>query len=59
MKLTDEQMELLKATPKQKMLMALTRLGKNVYPGTVPEHVVAKRRAKNKQARLSRRRSRS
>lgn len=32
--------------------------GKHVYGGTVPEHVVAKRRARNKQARASRKANR-
>lgn len=36
-------------------LVALSTSGKHVYGGTVPEGVVARRRAKNKAARRSRR----
>jgi hypothetical protein len=37
------------------MLLALNRLGKPMYEGTVPRKVVAKRRAANKRSGLSRR----
>lgn len=40
------------------MLLALGRLGKHVYEGTVPAHVKAKRRAANKAARAARRAAR-
>ncbi len=40
------------------MGVALARLGKNVYPGTVPANVKARRRARNRAARRARRRSR-
>ncbi len=40
------------------MLLALDRRGKHVYAGTVPERVKSKRRAKNKVARVSRRKNR-
>lgn len=41
-----------------KMLLALARTGKHVYAGTVPPHVIAKRRAANKRARIARRAAR-
>jgi hypothetical protein len=37
------------------MLVALGALGKHVYGGTVPGHVKAERRRKNKAARIARR----
>jgi len=37
------------------ILLALNRLGRHVYAGTVPEHVVRKRRIRNRVARRSRR----
>jgi hypothetical protein len=37
------------------ILGALQATGKHVYAGTVPAKVVARRRAKNKRARMSRR----
>lgn len=37
------------------ILLALQRTGKMIYAGTVPAHVKAKRRAKNRVARASRR----
>jgi hypothetical protein len=37
------------------MLTALNALGKPVYAGTVPAKVIAKRRARNKRAKISRR----
>lgn len=40
------------------LLVALNRSGKHIYGGTVPAHVVAKRRARNKAARISRRSNR-
>lgn len=40
------------------ILLGLNRLGKHIYEGTVPEATVAKRRARNKAARLSRRKNR-
>lgn len=36
------------------MLLALTKLGKHVYAGTVPAAMKAKRRAKNRVAKKSR-----
>lgn len=41
------------------MLVALGALKKHLYEGTVPAHVVARRRAKNKVARASRRLNRA
>lgn len=38
-----------------RMILAMGELGKHVYGGTVPPHVIAKRRARNKAARKSRR----
>lgn len=38
-----------------KALKALNVTGKHIYAGTVPAPVIAKRRARNKQARRSRR----
>ncbi len=40
------------------LLWALNRLNKPMYQGTVPRHVKARRRARNKVARISRRRNR-
>lgn len=40
------------------MLYALNWTGRHVYAGTVPPKVVARRRAKNKAARVSRRHNR-
>lgn len=40
------------------ILLALNRTGKHIYAGTVPAHVKAARRAKNKVARYSRRQNR-
>ena len=45
-------------SPGTKMLMAMAALGKPVYPGTVSEATKAKRRAKNKVARASRKANR-
>jgi hypothetical protein len=42
----------------QGMLYALNWTGKHIYTGTVPEKVIARRRAKNKVARASRRHNR-
>lgn len=39
-------------------LAALNRSGQHIYGGTVPAHVVARRRAANKVARASRRANR-
>jgi hypothetical protein len=39
-------------------LMALNRVERNIYAGTVPANVVAARRAKNKRARAARRAAR-
>lgn len=44
--------------PSTRMLLAMSRLGKPVYGGTVPAPVVARRRAANKAARKARRASR-
>lgn len=38
-----------------KMLLAMSRLGKPFYQGTVPQVVVARRRAKSRAARVARR----
>ena len=43
---------------KVQFLIALTRLGRKVYEGTVPEKVKARRRAKNRAARVARRNNR-
>lgn len=45
-------------SPSTKMALALAATGKRVYEGTVPAAVVARRRAKNKAARLARRAAR-
>ena len=37
------------------ILLALNRTGRHVYGGTVPEHVINKRRTRNRVARRSRR----
>ena len=54
--------EALLTSPEQKrrtaFLLALTAIGKHVYEGTVPAAVVARRRAKNKAARIARRAAR-
>lgn len=44
--------------PSTRMLLALADTGKHLYQGTVPGHVKAKRRARNKVARASRRANR-
>ena len=44
--------------PKLQTLSALNHGGKHVYAGTVPQHVIAKRRAANKRAKASRRANR-
>lgn len=40
------------------ILFALNRMNKHIYAGTVPAHVKAKRRAKNKVAKASRKANR-
>lgn len=40
------------------MLLALGNLGKHVYQGTVPPALIARRRAKNKAARVARKMAR-
>lgn len=55
---TPEVEEHLDLTPQAMMLAALNRTGKHVYEGTVPVAEVARRRAKNKVARISRRKNR-
>lgn len=40
------------------LLLALNVTGKHVYGGTVPPAVIARRRAKNRVARVSRRKNR-
>lgn len=55
---TPEVEESLGLTPQAKMLAALNRTGKHVYEGTVPANVKSARRAKNKVARISRRKNR-
>ena len=48
--------DIAKATsPSTKMALALAATGRRVYEGTVPAVTVAKRRAKNKAARVARR----
>lgn len=51
--------EALTVTPEQstafRFLHALNRKGAQIYEGTVPSHVIARRRARNKVARASRR----
>lgn len=42
-------------SPSTKMVLALAATGKQVYAGTVPAAVVARRRAANKVARVARR----
>lgn len=42
-------------SPRFQMLVALSATKAHVYGGTVPAHVIAKRRAKNKAARKARR----
>ncbi|GAB3863291.1 hypothetical protein GCM10028801_30570 [Nocardioides maradonensis] len=44
--------------PSTRMLLAIADTGKHLYQGTVPAHVKAKRRARNKVARLSRKANR-
>lgn len=41
------------------ILKGLNKLGKHIYGGTVSEETIAKRRAKNKVARVSRRKNRN
>lgn len=52
----------LEVTPQQhartQMLGALAATGKRVYEGTVPQHVIDRRRAANKRARVARRAAR-
>lgn len=36
------------------ILLAMHRTGRHIYEGTVPQHVVARRRAANKRARRQR-----
>ena len=40
------------------ILVAMNQLHKPMYEGTVPSHIVEKRRAKNRRARQSRRKNR-
>lgn len=40
------------------LLVALNGSGKHIYGGTVPRHVIDRRRARNKAARVSRRTNR-
>jgi hypothetical protein len=40
------------------ILAGLNNLNRHIYMGTVPEHVKAKRRAKNRVAKASRKRNR-
>lgn len=46
------------SSPTTKMALALAATGRHVYEGTVPRHVIARRRAKNKAARKARRAAR-
>lgn len=46
------------ASPSTRMLLAFAALGKPMYEGTVPAHIKARRRAKNKAARHARRAAR-
>lgn len=51
--------DIAKATsPSTKMALALAATGRRVYEGTVPASVVARRRAKNRRARVARRAAR-
>lgn len=43
------------SSPSTKMALALAATGKQVYANTVPAHVKADRRRKNKAARIARR----
>jgi hypothetical protein len=45
-------------SPSTKMALALAATGRKVYEGTVPDSVIARRRAKNKAARAARRSNR-
>ena len=45
-------------TYQQLILVALNRLDKHIFSGTVPKKVIAQRRARNKVARVSRRNNR-
>lgn len=51
---TDDQIERAERASSQ-MLVAIADTGKHFYQGTVPAHVKARRRAKNKAARKARR----
>jgi hypothetical protein len=42
-------------TFQERILLALNSTGQHIYAGTVPAHVKAKRRKRNKAARLARR----
>ena len=46
------------SSPSTKMLLALAATGKHLYQGTVPGHVVSRRRAANKRARAARKAAR-
>lgn len=57
--LADEAAEKAERNPYQfRILLGLNRLGKHIYGGTVRADEIAKRRAKNKVARASRRKNR-
>ena len=57
--LAEEVAEKAKNHPYQfQILVGLNRTGKHIYGGTVPAAEIAKRRAKNKVARASRRKNR-
>lgn len=45
-------------SPLQLAILNALQNGKHIYAGTVPRHVIAKRRARNKRARMSRRANR-
>jgi hypothetical protein len=45
-------------SPSSQMLFAIGATGKHLYQGTVPGHVKARRRARNKAARRARRAAR-
>lgn len=47
-----------KMTFQQHVLFGLNNSKKHMYEGTVPSHVKARRRAKNKRARVARRNNR-
>ena len=45
-------------TSQQLVLIAMNKMGKHIFSGSVPQHIIDKRRARNKMARKSRRANR-